>query len=174
MRTVTNAPDECDPRDICWGVPFGTMGLPFPFKWAVEILSPLPPPDGLPRYFYVQSSFLTDPLSFLDYVREFSIVGTQQIFRVQFFQPPPMVDPGVPIPDVVCRFSYGVTERSWLSVRDLPNQVIPRADVYQPTFALDPPIVPPPPLGDYVSQVRVGGLKFNGTDADAEYRLTNW
>lgn len=167
VNTVRNFPGACDPREPCFGVPFSGSGRPFPYKWACRIVDPYPAPDGLPEFFYLESSFLTDPLGFLDFERTFFTGGVQTIFRFQVFTDDPPPRSGDPIRGYRTRFQYTCVERAWLSVVDLYDRLIVRPDLYVDTWTILPPAVPDPPPGSWPSLVDMRPLKWDGDDADA-------
>lgn len=173
-RTVLNWPDECDPREPCFGSQMFGQGLPAPWKWAVRINLPALPPDELPKNFYVESVNIPTDIRNLTYVRQITTATRVWDFQAEVFIPAPLPDPVIVTQPISLRWTYSNNVDPWTSVTDLVNQFPPRSDLWQPQMALNPPTVPPPPPGTWIQNITLRGLAYFGNDALAQYRADTW
>lgn len=148
-----------------------------PWKWAVKIVSPVPPPDGLPQYFWIGDGPLHDPPNYLNWERILTGLTSTWRFDLQLqWQAVPNEplfcgDFSVPL---LMRFQWSRQPEGWLSGEDVLPAIIPRPDTFEPTFTCPITADPAPPVSDWITSVRLGGLAWDGGDELAQYRLTNW
>lgn len=117
---------------------------------------------------------LTDCPDFLDYARTFEQPGGQWDFRLQFYYADVVPDPDDFSILPIVRFQWSDVALGRTGLVDLVDQDITRGDDYEPQFDFANLGDPPWPVGTWIERVRVGGLIFDGDDAAAEYRATQF